>query len=82
MSSGLTETQYRSFTQAASLGSVEHTYLDTGGFLPFNMISVQVSCIIGIQIIDNVLICVHVKPYFSMVSVCISLLQMIYWYIQ
>ncbi|XP_031559280.1 uncharacterized protein LOC116295571 [Actinia tenebrosa] len=29
MSSGLTETQYRGFTEAASLGSVEHTYLDS-----------------------------------------------------
>ncbi|KAL9976325.1 hypothetical protein ACROYT_G013615 [Oculina patagonica] len=29
LSSGLTETQYRGFMEAASLGSVEHTYLDT-----------------------------------------------------
>ncbi|KAJ7377683.1 hypothetical protein OS493_027762 [Desmophyllum pertusum] len=29
ISSGLTETQYRGFMEAASLGSVEHTYLDT-----------------------------------------------------
>lgn len=30
VSSGLTETQYRGFTFAAGLGSIEHTYLDTG----------------------------------------------------
>ncbi|KAK3733406.1 hypothetical protein QZH41_002710 [Actinostola sp. cb2023] len=29
MSSGLTETQYRGFMEAASLGSIEHTFLDT-----------------------------------------------------
>lgn len=30
ISSGLTETQYRNFAKTAGLGSVEHTYLDTG----------------------------------------------------